>query len=72
MFRSHLRIKARRSGSRDRPRVELSVRLGDEKGARAISLHYEGNGLKLRGLNLPARCQEVGMSLPESKPWKSM
>jgi Protein of unknown function (DUF2939) len=42
--------------------VELSVRLGDEEGAGAISLHFEGNGWKLSGLNLPARAvQELAM-----------
>jgi hypothetical protein len=31
------------------------VRLGDDEGAGAISLHFEGNGWKLSGLNLPAK-----------------
>ena len=51
--------------------VELSVRLGDEEDAGAISLHFEGNGWKLSGLNLPARAvQELAMSLPEARPRK--
>lgn len=51
--------------------VELSVRLGDEDGAGAISLHFEGNGWKLSGLNLPARAvQELAMGLVETKPRK--
>jgi hypothetical protein len=51
--------------------VELSVRLGDEEGAGAISLHFEGNGWKLSGLNLPAAAvQELAMGLPETKPRK--
>jgi hypothetical protein len=48
--------------------VELSVRLGDEEGAGAISLHFAGNGWKLSGLNLPTKAvQELAMSLPETK-----
>jgi hypothetical protein len=51
--------------------VELSVRLGEEEGAGAISLHFEGNGWKLSGLNLPAKAvQELAMGLPETKPRK--
>ena len=51
--------------------VELSVRLGDDEGAGSISLHFEGNGWKLSGLNLPARAvEELAMGLPETKPQK--
>jgi hypothetical protein len=51
--------------------VELSVRLGEEEGVGAISLHFQGDGWKLSGLNLPARAvQELAMSLPETKPRK--
>ena len=51
--------------------VELSVQLGDEEGAGAISLHFAGNGWKLSGLNLPTRTvEELAMSLPETKPRK--
>ena len=51
--------------------VELSVRLGDEEGAGAISLHFEGNGWKLSGLNLPTRAaEELAMGLQETKPGK--
>jgi hypothetical protein len=40
-------------------------------GPGAISLHFEGNGWKLSGLNLPARAvQELAMGLPETKPRK--
>jgi hypothetical protein len=38
--------------------VELSIRLGDQEGAGGISLHFEGNGWKLSGLNLPTRAVE--------------
>jgi hypothetical protein len=34
--------------------VEFSVRLGDSVSARAISIHFEGDGWKLSGLQLPA------------------
>jgi hypothetical protein len=45
--------------------VELSVRLGDEEGTGAISLHFAGNGWKLSGLNLPTRAvQELAKGLP--------
>jgi hypothetical protein len=48
--------------------VELSVRLGDEEGAGAISLHFAGNGWKLSGLNLPTRAlQGLALRLPETK-----
>jgi hypothetical protein len=51
--------------------VELSVRLGEEEGAGAISLHFEGNGWKLSGLNLPTRAaEELAMGLQETKPPK--
>ncbi len=51
--------------------VELSIRLGDKEGAGAISLHFEGNGWKLSGLNLPTRAvQELAMGLQETKPGK--
>ncbi|SDN44628.1 DUF2939 domain-containing protein [Afipia sp. GAS231] len=51
--------------------VELSVRLGDEASAGAISLHFEGNGWKLSGLNLPTRAvEELAMGLQETKPGK--
>ena len=51
--------------------VELSVRLGDEEGAGAISLHFAGNGWKLSGLNLPARAvQELAMGLAITTPRK--
>jgi hypothetical protein len=50
--------------------VELSIRLGDE-GAGAISIHFEGNGWKLSGLNLPTRAaEELAMGLQETKPGK--
>ena len=51
--------------------VELSIRLGDAEGAGAISLHFEGNGWKLSGLNLPTRAaEELAMGLQETKPGK--
>ncbi|SDN69649.1 DUF2939 domain-containing protein [Afipia sp. GAS231] len=51
--------------------VELSIRLGDEEGAGAISLHFEGNGWKLSGLNLPTRAvEQLAMGLQEARPGK--
>jgi hypothetical protein len=51
--------------------VEFSVRLGDDEHAGAISIHFEGNGWKLSGLNLPARVvQELAAGLPETKARK--
>jgi hypothetical protein len=51
--------------------VELSVRLGDEEGTGAISLHFAGSGWKLSGLTLPTRAvEELAMSLSETKPRK--
>jgi hypothetical protein len=51
--------------------VELSIRLGDEESAGAISLHFEGNGWKLSGLNLPTRAvEDLAMGLQENKPGK--
>ncbi|MEH2567147.1 DUF2939 domain-containing protein [Bradyrhizobium sp. AZCC 2289] len=51
--------------------VELSIRLGDEDGAGAISIHFEGNGWKLSGLNLPTKAaEELAMGLQETRPGK--
>ena len=51
--------------------VELSVRLGDEEGGGAISLHFAGDGWKLSGLNLPTRAaEELAMGLLETRPPK--
>ncbi|HEV7599230.1 MAG TPA: DUF2939 domain-containing protein [Bradyrhizobium sp.] len=51
--------------------VEFSVRLGDDEHAGGISIHFEGNGWKLSGLNLPARVvQELAAGLPETKARK--
>jgi hypothetical protein len=51
--------------------VELSIRLGDQEGAGAISLHFEGNGWKLSGFNLPTRAvEELAMVLQETRPGK--
>lgn len=51
--------------------VELSIRLGNDEGAGAISLHFEGNGWKLSGLNLPTRAvEELAMGLQETRPGK--
>lgn len=51
--------------------VELSIRLGDEDGAGAISIHFEGSGWKLSGLYLPTRAaEELAMGLQETKPRK--
>jgi hypothetical protein len=51
--------------------VELSIRLGDQEGAGGISLHFEGNGWKLSGLNLPTRAvEELAMGLSETRPGK--
>jgi hypothetical protein len=51
--------------------VEFSVRLGDDEGAGSIGIHFEGNGWKLSGLNLPPRAvQELVTGLPEMKARK--
>jgi hypothetical protein len=51
--------------------VELSIRLGDEEGAGAISLHFEGNGWKLSRLNLPTRAvEQLALGLQEARPGK--
>ena len=48
--------------------VEFSVRLGDTLGAGGISLHFEGNGWKLSGIQLPtAAVQVLAQSLVDSK-----
>lgn len=48
--------------------VEILVRLGDTESAGAISIHFEGTGWKLSGINLPpAAVQVLAQSLMDSK-----
>src|SRR3954449_7156735 len=39
--------------------VEFLVRLGDGENAGAVSIHFEGNGWKLSGIQLPAAAVQV-------------
>lgn len=39
--------------------VEFMIRLGENEGAGGISLHFEGNGWKLSGIQLPATALQV-------------
>jgi hypothetical protein len=51
--------------------VELLVRLGDTEGAGGVSIHFEGNGWKLSGIQLPtAAVQVLAQSLINSKARK--
>jgi hypothetical protein len=46
--------------------VEFLVRIGDGEAAAGISLHFEGNGWKLSGVNLPQKAlQQLAQSLTE-------
>jgi hypothetical protein len=48
--------------------VEISVALGDTESAGAVSIHFEGSGWKLSGINLPpAAVQMLAQSLMDSK-----
>jgi hypothetical protein len=48
--------------------VEFLVRLGDTENAGAVSIHFEGNGWKLSGIQLPtAALQVLAQSLIDSK-----
>ena len=48
--------------------VEFSIRLGDNDSSGAISLHFEGDGWKLSGVQLPAAAvQALAQTLPENK-----
>ena len=47
--------------------VEFEIALGSDNSSGAISLHFEGNGWKLSGVNLPAK---VVRSLAETLPIK--
>jgi len=52
--------------------VEFLVRLGETEGAGAISMHFEGNGWKLSGLELPTTALQVlAQSLVDGKGRKS-
>jgi hypothetical protein len=47
--------------------VEFAVRLGVNEGSGAISLHFEGDGWKLSGVQLPeAAVQALAQTLPEN------
>jgi|ERR1700694_5469818 len=52
--------------------VEFLIRLGDSESSGGVSLHFEGNGWKLSGVQLPATAvQALAQSLPENKGRKS-
>ena len=52
--------------------VEFLVRLGETESAGAISMHFEGNGWKLSGLELPTTALQVlAQSLVDGKGRKS-
>ena len=52
--------------------VEFLVRLGDGENAGAVSIHFEGNGWKLSGIQLPAAAvQLLVQSLTDGKGRKS-
>jgi hypothetical protein len=52
--------------------VEFLIRFGDSESSGGISLHFEGNGWKLSGVQLPAAAvQALAQSLPENKGRKS-
>jgi hypothetical protein len=51
--------------------VEFLVRLGDSENAGSVSLHFEGNGWKLSGIQLPAEAvQMLAQSLIDGKERK--
>lgn len=51
--------------------VELRVRIGDAEGAGAVRIHFEGNGWKLSGIQLPpSAVQVLAQSLIDSKAQK--
>jgi hypothetical protein len=48
--------------------VEFLVRLGDTESAGGVSIHFEGNGWKLSGIQLPAATAQVlAQSLIDNK-----
>jgi hypothetical protein len=48
--------------------VEFAVRLGDTENAGGVSIHFEGNGWKLSGIQLPtAAVQVLARSLVDSR-----
>lgn len=48
--------------------VEFSVRLGEDENAGGVSIHFEGNGWKLSGIQLPnAAVQVLAQSLVNSR-----
>lgn len=51
--------------------VEFAVRLGDTEDAGAVSMHFEGDGWKLSGIQLPgAAVQALAQSLVDSRDRK--
>jgi hypothetical protein len=51
--------------------VEIAVRLGDTEDAGAVSMHFEGDGWKLSGIQLPgAAVQALAQSLVDSRDRK--
>jgi len=52
--------------------VEFSVRLGDTESAGGVSMHFEGNGWRLSGIQLPtASVQVLAQSLVDGRGRKS-
>jgi hypothetical protein len=48
--------------------VEFAIRLGDSDSSGAISIHFEGDGWKLSGLQLPAPAlKALAQSLPDNR-----
>jgi hypothetical protein len=48
--------------------VEFLVRLGDTESAGGVSIHFEGNGWKLSGIQLPAAAAQIlAQSLIDNK-----
>jgi hypothetical protein len=48
--------------------VEFAIRLGDDSASGAISLHFEGNGWKLSGVELPRPALEaLAQTLPDKR-----
>ena len=52
--------------------VEFSIRLGDTESAGGVSMHFEGNGWRLSGIQLPtASVQVLAQSLVDGRGRKS-
>ena len=52
--------------------VEFFIRLGDNENSAGVSMHFEGNGWKLSGIQLPATAvQALAKALSENKDRKN-